>query len=373
MTQQEVIGFIQAALECSIYHSPTQPGLTYDEILEIGSRVGLQAGEIGDAVVQAATKYMGAKYLLPDKHALVLLSYFLPPIGPDFRNVAAFDFVISELNSSVKAQGARNAQLERGVVVERGAGPKTPTKDIEAAITLLIMAEQLSEKDGLIHFAGFGPARALPSSQLNQARGQTIRSEARARAYPLVRDVIERRSDARPSHTEPFDAFADGLDKLGYAPFRLWWKQIVAELRRGDTQSTPVSVSVLAAALVEGALTFVVKHARTHDIGVFGSRTFDDNPRTWRIDYLVFGAAGGKENAILDTSTQRRAADLIRSQQRIHAGRMLSEFPGGVQDLRPEEAREARTTAEMVVRRVLEWLEKHPASVPSKPSRPTPA
>jgi hypothetical protein len=373
MTQQEVIGFIRAALECSIYHSPTQPGLTYDEILEIGSRVGLQAGEIGDAVGQAATVYMGAKYILPDRQALVLLSFFIPPIEPDFRNIAAYDFVVSELNSSVKAQGARSAQLERSVMVERGTGPKTPAKDIEAAITLMIMTEQLGEKDSLIHFAGFGPARALPSSQLNQTRVPTIRSEARARAYPLVRDVIERRSDARPNHTEPFDAFADELGKLGYAPFRLWWKQIVAELRRGDTQSAPVSVSVLAAALVEGALTFVVKHARTRDLGVFGSKTFETDPRVWRIDDLVSGAAGGKDNAILDASTQRRAADLIRSRQRIHAGRMLSEFPGGVQDLRPEEAREARTTAEMVVRRVLEWLEKHPPSVSSHAARPTPA
>jgi hypothetical protein len=367
MTQQEVVAFIRAALECSIYHSPTQPGLTYDEIVEIGGRVGLQPGEIGDAVGQAATMYMGAKHLLPDKHGLVLLSFFFPPIEPDFRNVAAFDFVISELNASVRARGARNAQLERSVVVERGTGPTTPAKDIEAAITLLIMTDQLSEKEGLIHFASFGPARALPSSQLNQAPVQTIRSEARTRAYPIVRDVIERRSDGRPSHTEPFDAFADALGKLGYAPFRLWWKQIVAELRRGDTQSAPVSVCVLAAALVEGALTFVVKHARTHDLGVFGSRTFAADPRTWRIDDLVSGAAGGKDNAILDASTQRRAADLIRSRQRIHAGRMLSEFPGGVPDLRPEEAREAQTTAEMLVRRVLEWLERYPTPALAQP------
>jgi len=84
----------------------------------------------------------------------------------------------------VKAQGARDAQLERSVVVERGADPQTSAKDIEAAITLLIMTEQLGEKDGLIHFAGFGPARALPSSQLNKTRVPTIRSDARAHAYP---------------------------------------------------------------------------------------------------------------------------------------------------------------------------------------------
>jgi len=77
-----------------------------------------------------------------------------------------------------------------------------------------------------------------------------------------VKDAIERRTDNRPKHAEPLDAFADEPDKLGYGQFRLWWKQMVAELRRGDTQSAPVAVCVPAAALVEGALTFVVKHAR---------------------------------------------------------------------------------------------------------------
>jgi hypothetical protein len=32
-----------------------------------------------------------------------------------------------------------------------------------------------------------------------------------------------------------------------------------------------------------------------------------------------------------------------------------------VPDLRPEEARAAKESAEVIVRRVLDWLEKHPA------------
>jgi hypothetical protein len=39
---------------------------------------------------------------------------------------------------------------------------------------------------------------------------------------------------------------------------------------------------------------------------------------------------------------------------------MLSEFPDGVPDIRPEEARDARATAEHVVRHVLDWLQKFP-------------
>jgi hypothetical protein len=37
---------------------------------------------------------------------------------------------------------------------------------------------------------------------------------------------------------------------------------------------------------------------------------------------------------------------------------MLLDFPQGVPDLRPEEAREAKAVADLVVRRILDWLEK---------------
>jgi len=189
----------------------------------------------------------------------------------------------------------------------------------------------------------------------------------RDRAYLIVKDVIERRADGRPKHAEPLDAFADAMDRLGYGPFRLWWTQIVTELRHSNPQSAPVSVLVLAAALVEGALTFVVKHARELGLGVLGSKSFEDNPRTWKIDDLVSSAAAGRDSAILDGPTRQRADGLIRNRQRIHAGRMLSEFPGGVPDLHPDEAREAKAVTEQVVRSVLDWLGKYPPSGTSPP------
>jgi hypothetical protein len=52
---QEIISLLKAALECSIYLNPTDPGLSYEEILEVGKRLGFQAGEVGDAA-----RYAGA-------------------------------------------------------------------------------------------------------------------------------------------------------------------------------------------------------------------------------------------------------------------------------------------------------------------------
>jgi hypothetical protein len=157
------------------------------------------------------------------------------------------------------------------------------------------------------------------------------------------------------------------MDGLGYGHFQLWWRQMVAELRHADANLSPVSVSDLSAALVEGALTLVVKHARQLGLGVLGSKDFDEDPRRWKIDNLVASAAAGGKSAILDEPSRVRAVALVRTRQRIHAGRMVSEFPGGVPDLRPEEAREAAQTAESVVRRVLDWLERHPKTQAALP------
>jgi hypothetical protein len=102
-------------------------------------------------------------------------------------------------------------------------------------------------------------------------------------------------------------------------------------------------------------------------LGVFRSKDFDREPRAWKIDDLVSSAASGSDVAILDELTRNRAVRLINTRQRIHAGRMLSEFPAGAPDLRPDETRDAMATAEQVVRRVLDWLEKYPVPGGSLP------
>jgi hypothetical protein len=83
-------------------------------------------------------------------------------------------------------------------------------------------------------------------------------------------------------------------------------------------------------------------------------------PHRWKLDRLIASASGGGDTAILDEPTRSRAITLATARQRIHAGRMLSDYPNGVPDLQPEQAREGNATAEQVVRRVLNWLESNP-------------
>lgn len=360
LVDPNVRAHLVAALECSVYVAPRDYGLAHTEILEVGRRLGFKDGEIGDAIPGAAAQaYFGDSRLKPQETHLWADFTFLE--DPDYRDVAAFDFVCRELKELVRSAGARAARIERDVLVERAAAGRISRHNTEVAITILVLTARLVEKDGVLRFAQGKETYPLASQQAAEgARYRPKPNETRRRVYPVVKDVVERRNDGRAPHAEPLDAFGDALTTLEYAPFRLWWAQTVSELRRLEPSAAPLGVAVLSAALVEAALTFVVKHAQKLKLGTLASKDFAGDPRSWKIDDLVKSAAAGGESAVLDDPTRRRADALIKVRQRIHAGRMLSEFPGGVPDLRPEEARDARATADAVVRRVLDWLERYP-------------
>ena len=255
----EIITLLNTALECSVLVSPLDPGLTHQELVEVGRKAGYLNGEINDALVYVTTSHLGVSRLLPSPQQRQSWVFIFPE-EPEYRNFAAFDFVVAELNALTRSEGAAKAMIDRSILVERAISKGILHHDIQLAITWQVMSYQLTEKDGVLRFTQPN-VRTLPSDQL-KSHSRPHAKPYRARAYPLVKDVVERRTDSRPRYAEPFDAFGDELDNLGYKPFRLWWTQTVTELRRTDPMTAPLSASVLAAALVEGALTFVVKHAQ---------------------------------------------------------------------------------------------------------------
>jgi hypothetical protein len=366
MPRQEIAKFLSGAIEASVYVSPRDPGLTLDELHEVGSRLGLKNGEINDALASMTVQAIGRdRRLMLERHVWQTAGSFAMAEDPELRDIKAFDFVVLQLNERAREVGLANACLDRSVILARAEGESISRHNVEVAITVMLLAGLFAEDDAGIRYASpQGGERQLPSAIRNHPAASRfpIPKQDRASALTHVRDVVERRVDGRSKSAEPLGAFAEYLQKLGYGHFRLWWTQTVAELGRTDPNSSPLSASVLAAALVEGALTFVVKHARSLGISAFASGDFDKEPKSWRIEALVASAARGGPDAILDSHIKTRTDGLIRIRQRIHAGRMLSEFPGGAPDLRPEEAREARAVAEQVVRRILEWLELHPPS-----------
>ncbi len=362
--KQQVKAVLAAALECSYYVAPETPGLTYEELLATGARIGLQQGEMNDVLDEVTDIFMGrhpTEKLLPKKNGhLIHSQFFIFDEEPDFRDIRAFDAVYSEWRNSSRANGANHVRLERSMLVERATKNGISRLAIQTAISILVFCEVFEEKNGVLKPKPIYGDITLPSENVRtNGLRQKMSKPARRAAYPVVQDIIARRQDGRLAAAESFDAFASVLGELGYEPFRLWWQQLVIELRLTDAQTHSTATVVLAAALVEGALTFIVRRARELGHGVMGSRTFEDSPTRWCIEDLLSGASSGRENAVLNEPIRRRADQLMKSRQRIHAGRMLSDFPGGPPDLRPEEARDAKATAELVVRRILDWLQKH--------------
>ncbi len=64
---QEIISLLKAALECSVFLNPREPGLSYEELREVGHRANYQDGEIGDAIAHAGTAYFGVNLIVPDE------------------------------------------------------------------------------------------------------------------------------------------------------------------------------------------------------------------------------------------------------------------------------------------------------------------
>lgn len=359
--QFKVVDFLNAALECSIYVSPTEPGLTEQELVQACLRMGYKQGETSDAIRGGDFgSALGSKFrLLPGRHCLPLIHWFTEIREPDFRNEVVAEFVLVSVREAVREFGLGRARVDRRVLVERGLSNGFSRHDMELAVTIYVLGGVLDEKDGVLSFHQGKDGWVLPGGNPWHER-QRKPKPLLATAHPIVAELVARRSDGLPVSAEPLEVFVGRLSALGHAGFRMWWAQMAGEFRRSSPEAAPVTVCVLAAALVEGALAFVVRHARDTGLGPMGSSDFGKPPTSWAMKDLINSAASGGSAAILDNNAKVRTETLVRTRQRIHAGRMLADFPAGPEDLRPEEARDAKDTAELVVRRILDWLEKHP-------------
>jgi len=268
--QEQVKRIVRALLECTVYIAPIDPGLTMEEMVEAGHRLSVEPGEVRDAVNSEVVVYGESGRLLPNPgHILSWLS--LRWEDPEYRNLDAIDFVHAEFMALGRSEGVAHAQVGRGVLVERGTAKGLIRHDVEVAITLLTMQRHLVAEAGTLKMSPTYAMRIAPKAEREQfPRGEVRRDEYRANAYPVVADIISRRHDGRRLRAEPLEAFGEELARLGLGHFGLWWTQMVSEMRRGDPQLVPVSVTVLCAALVEGALTFVVRHGRQLRVGPFG-------------------------------------------------------------------------------------------------------
>jgi hypothetical protein len=213
------------------------------------------------------------------------------------------------------------------------------------------------EKDGVISHRQGQLRHILPSAQRASRQRTYVRPQKWLKdAYTVVQDVIARRADGRAATANPLDTFEQLLAGLGHDRFRAWWTQIKQELRGLDPSLQPAAIIDHAASLAEAALCFVVPRAQAAGL----MRNVDaSKPRQWRFIDLIKGSKSGDKSVrpILDERTAQRGLDLNEAKQRRHAGFLIDTAPTGpIPDLKPEQARDALLTTDLIVRRVIDWL-----------------
>lgn len=113
LNQREVGKFVDQAIECSVYIAPNSPGLTYAELFQVGQALNYKQGEIEDAVSFELNSGHIVQYgpkLEPGERINPLWELFSPATDPDYRNLAAFDYVSRELRDISREMRARNAK-----------------------------------------------------------------------------------------------------------------------------------------------------------------------------------------------------------------------------------------------------------------------
>ena len=196
---QHIAKLFQGALECSLVLAPRAPGLTYQELVEVGRRCGLKNGEMNDVLHRVTNYAPDSLRILPDKGMLEILIF---REDPEIRNFDALDFVLGEMNDQMAEAGGKAARLDRDVLVERAVGRGLARHDADAAITLLVWAEVLVEKTGVISSKHGNSYKPLPTEQRRRpdAPRQVYRREDRARlSYCAGRHCTANRGPACPS------------------------------------------------------------------------------------------------------------------------------------------------------------------------------
>lgn len=355
---------VRSALLASVFLSPQSHGLTYEEIHEVAKRAGFKRGEIDDAIAHIQVDHVDGRMALNKNSGFVDVSDFNQRCDPEYRDWKAFEAVRQTLIELGREVGKDKAKLPRDVLVERVAAQGIDRKKAEVAVAMLLIDGILTmDKQGLLCDRSNYALPSVQIAQQSQLGGRIPATEFKSlkTVYSSVEDVIKRRDDGRAPAASALDAFESTLDRLQQTRFRSWWVHTRSELNRAAPMHQPTTVTVLATALAEAALTFVVPEAQKAGL----MKRIEGKTTGWRFSDLIKGAKSGDPSVvpIFDERTAQRALDLNDARQRIHAGFLIDSVPTGpIPDLRPEQATDAKQTAEIVVRRVIDWLSTRTAT-----------
>ena len=130
--------FVETAIEATYYLSPTEPGLSQGDLIEVGALLGLRPGELGDAIQEALTLghigRTGQLYILA-------VNYMFATVGITWegspRSRGLHEAIVEVLVGHIKEHGKSNRRVELDHILEALAEEGYSGQEIAAELAMM--------------------------------------------------------------------------------------------------------------------------------------------------------------------------------------------------------------------------------------------
>jgi len=358
VTRKEVEVFFKDAIVASVYADPENPGTTLSELQELAKHVDIGAGELSDYVRSYARNYSEGRYV---PNLSFAETNFIQRIEPDYRNPEAFDFVLDQLKRIARDAGMAKATMQRDALVALAEAENLRGFDLKVAIVWLAAHSMVAIDGNEVRLTMTGSNYVGAVKQTNRHYSDNVRKRPYLdRCLHYLRELRAQADTGRPAAENVLELFDHKLDSIGQGDFRVWWAQVRRELVQADAHNAHLMVTVLSAVLVEGALSLVVKQAQAD--GRSMTKHLDTDLKKWRFEHLIQLAKSGQD-AIFKQHVADRCTRLNEFRKRIHVGALLDGSTWAHRyDARADEATEAKETAKIAIRAILDWVKRGEAT-----------
>ncbi len=116
----KVLPFINHALEASLYVSPDDFGLSFEELVEVGKDYDFREGELREATVRFPRDSTGRLTIEPSAPKMI---HDLSADSADPRNLDAIQFIFDEFINLSRDLGEKRTEIDRSALLERIVAP----------------------------------------------------------------------------------------------------------------------------------------------------------------------------------------------------------------------------------------------------------
>lgn len=153
MTYKDPGIFVVDALVASMVAAPQLPGLSFNELKNLGANHELLPAEIG-----RASKEYGVSPQEPDKigfkvsknNATCLYGHWEVSYQPEFRNLKAIQFIMEFFYNRWRSEGLANLGVPRDMLIAGAVKQGIKEYDVDLAISLMLLSAIVIDMDGLI-------------------------------------------------------------------------------------------------------------------------------------------------------------------------------------------------------------------------------